>query len=326
MIPCSARSGQQVAGDVAPESNELNLGKTTVGNKLKGVFRVINSSSEQIEFTRIVASCGCTTTGSKADFVAPGASAEIDVELAGKMHDESVTSSIAVEWKSVGGKSGAFKVNIQGQFVAPFELIPNTVSLQLAARRGEEVIIWARNLNPGIHSIKLESNFSSQQFDALIETVSNSESRLTFKINTTEMFSGSNRFNVKIIGLDKEGKRLGENMLPVIISISDDVKIEPNQILANVSPSQSVLKEVSIFSESDTPFKITKIYSDADWLSGKRTSDHGDIAKQQIQLDITGAGTAIKANLFIVFSQNDSLRTLRVPIFRTVNGGAKADR
>lgn len=303
------------------QSKTIDLGKIPLGREMKGILRVKNTSRDWLEITRVATSCGCTATEIQKNVIAPEEETEIVLQLKGKMRVETVSSDVIVEWKMPNGDKRSFQIGVSGQFVAPFLLHPDVVSVELdgSMAKGEtDVGISITNADAQVKSINVELNKANEHIAAQTELVSSDESRLSLRISPEKMFAGSNRFTARIIGYDSAGTYVGENPLPIVVHVRADVEATPRQILINSRSAQDATNAtVQLASRSGSDFKVETVDSDSSWLSGELQANSPDKPKT-IAIKVCGPGESGKGNLFVKSSTGKKITTLCIPVFRSL--------
>ncbi len=100
ILLCGAAWSQQPGGKPAPHigfaPDHFDFGKVKEGIHVRHTFKVLNCGAAPLAIDRVLTSCGCTVPTMKTKIIAPGQSADLEVDLDTSLKTGKVTKNIEV--------------------------------------------------------------------------------------------------------------------------------------------------------------------------------------------------------------------------------------
>ena len=248
----------------------------------------------------------------------------VDVKLAGKNQQETVSSAIAIEWRRVGSNAPSqfLQLKLHGRFVSPFYVVPEMLSLEVG--EGREIQRANIIVKPGLiandmRHARVEVDNSDGSLNGSFGMTTATEGLLSVVMDPKKMFDGLNREVIRLVAY-KDEEYVGETPIGVAIRIDGNVHADVRQLIVAVGKQQpSVTKSLTLSSEDGKPFRMEALYSDVSWLNASESNSGGTVGLEyQIECRITDEGDSQIGYLFATTDGSKGRHTLRIPILRSV--------
>jgi hypothetical protein len=311
-------------GLIASVGDHFDFGDVAVGTVMASTINIKNTAEYPIQIIQLRPACKCTSANVGETVVPPGSETTLSLKLEGKKLEGEVTSGIIIEWRKKGSadQPRLLQVKLDGRFVSPFSVIPDTLNIEVDKSRKIQQVVVA--VEPGLvkndmRSARVEVDAPNGGVQGSFEMVTSTEGLLNVVIDPNKMYDGLNREEIRLAAY-KNGAYVGFTPIGVAVGIDGNVHADVRQLIVAVGRQRPTETRTLILSTDDgRPFNIEALYSDVPWLTvNEARSEMETGTDRRVDCRITDEGNSQIGHIFVMTNGGDGSHTLRIPVLRSI--------
>ena len=280
------------------ESAVHNFGTVSQGTKVSHDFTLRNAGDADLTIQRVVPSCGCTATSSSTDKVAPGANAQVHVEVdttgfsGEKLKTVRLFTNDPTDPAAMLTMQGTIVPDIQ---IEPAKLVfPDVVRGELTQAPYQDFMIKIRE---GA-KIQIRELSTFAKYVTIKELEGNDKYKKVRVTLNPEVPAGEYRDRV-VVAIT--GGAVSNINIPVIATVKGHLEMKPSVLSFGILEGTGLLsKTVKLQNLSEIPVNIKSVTSDNPAVTGQfEVVKAGKMFNIQVKVDPKKVNSDLRASLTI---------------------------
>jgi hypothetical protein len=255
--------------------SDHDFGDIEKGDKVKTVFEFQNTGDAPLEIINVGTSCGCTTAKPEKTTYQPNEKGQIPVEFDSTRFSGPITKRITITTNDA--ESPKTVVTIKGMVTVDIEFKPSSVffpNAKMGSPVSQDITLSTTKLD-SLEISNIKVNIENDCVSAAVKKVDAKNLTMTVTADGNKFPAGKARFS-GYLTFDTNSESQGTIRVPVTVNVRRPVKATPNSVYFFASKQGKERDvNVSIVSNENKSFKVTKIESDLDFIKVEIKEDNG---------------------------------------------------